>query len=304
MSVAWSASRAVASGEFGVWAVSPTGGWYVGDLVAATAAAPTTAYDAAPQRAGRHAATDVVVMYRPTAGSGAWGPGGYSPGTFAVTAAAVFSLTVTAPTGTAGSYAQGIPCRHLDDQPARSPAASSASGWSSSTRRLVRGRPRGRRTAAPRLQPDLPLNVPVDTGYRRFVFYRATAGSGAWGLGAFSPGTVDVTAAPPSSRSPSPPPPARTGSYAQGDALPVTWTTNAAVATRRVQPLGGELQLRRLVRGQRSTPPPTPPARHSYATRSPSTCPPTAATDVFVYYRATSGDPWGIYGMQPRARST
>ena len=40
------------------------------------------------------------------------------------------------------------------------------------------------------------VNVPVGTGYRVYVFYRPTVGSGAWGLSATgAPGTVDVTAA-------------------------------------------------------------------------------------------------------------
>ena len=45
--------------------------------------------------------------------------------------------------------------------------------------------------------------------------------------------------APALTASPSPPPPART-SQAQGAALPVSWTPNAAVATRPVQHLGGQ----------------------------------------------------------------
>ena len=65
------------------------------------------------------------------------------------------------------------------------------------------------------------LNVPVDTGYRVFVYYRATSGD-PWGIYGYSPGTVDVTP-PASARSASPPPRAR-GSQAQGSALPVTWT--------------------------------------------------------------------------------
>ena len=39
VSVAWTASPAVASGEFGVWAVGSSGSWYGGDLVAAHGAA-------------------------------------------------------------------------------------------------------------------------------------------------------------------------------------------------------------------------------------------------------------------------
>ena len=37
------------------------------------------------------------------------------------------------------------------------------------------------------------LNVPVDTGYRMFVCYRATSGD-PWSIHGFSSGTVTVTA--------------------------------------------------------------------------------------------------------------
>ena len=37
------------------------------------------------------------------------------------------------------------------------------------------------------------LNVPVDSGYRIFVYYRAQSGD-PWGLYGYSSGTVDVTA--------------------------------------------------------------------------------------------------------------
>ena len=37
------------------------------------------------------------------------------------------------------------------------------------------------------------LNVPVDTGYRVYVYYRATTGN-PWGVYGMSPGTVNVTA--------------------------------------------------------------------------------------------------------------
>ena len=83
-------------------------------------------------------------------------------------------------------------------------------------------------------------------------------------------------------------------------ASPVTWTTNAAVATRPVQHLGGEPR-RRLVRGHRSS---SPTARASYSRqRRPRTCRSTPATSVYVYYRATTATP-GASTASPRARST
>ena len=66
-----------------MWAVSSTGGWYVGDAVLADGRIGDYSH-ALPERAYRHRLS-TVVMYRPTVGSGAWTTGAYSPGTFAVT---------------------------------------------------------------------------------------------------------------------------------------------------------------------------------------------------------------------------
>ena len=70
--------------------------------------------------------------------------------------------------------------------------------------------------------------MPVDTGYRVFVYYRATTGD-PWGIYGMSRGhgrrdaagfsAITVTA------------PTGTTSQAQGASLPVTWTTNASVAS-------------------------------------------------------------------------
>ena len=102
-------------GEFGVWAVAANGNWYGGDLVAASA---PRSHDLTARRAGRQR-LPVAVMYRPTAGSGAWiFPVAYSAA-FAVTTPYP-AVTVTAPTGTPASYAQGDAGeRHLDGQPQR-----------------------------------------------------------------------------------------------------------------------------------------------------------------------------------------
>ena len=90
------------------------------------------------------------------------------------------------------------------------------------------------------------LNVPVDTGYRVFVYYRATSGD-PWGLYGMSPGTVDVTAgftaitvtAPTGTHEPGP------GQRPAGHL-----DDQRGGGHGRVQPLGGDLHLRRLVRGQ------------------------------------------------------
>ena len=69
--------------------------------------------------------------------------------------------------------------------------------------------------------------MPVDTGYRVFVYYRATSGD-PWGLYGMSSGTVDVAAG---FSAISVTAPTGTTSKAQGGALAVGWTTNQAVAS-------------------------------------------------------------------------
>ena len=48
-------------------------------------------------------------------------------------------------------------------------------------------------TGAASYSDSVNLNVPVDTGYKIFVYYRATSGD-AWGIYGYAPGTVNVTA--------------------------------------------------------------------------------------------------------------
>ena len=96
VAVSWTSAPAVVNGEFGVWAVASNGAWYGGHLVPANGTGADTFNLPLNVPAGTGYST--VVMYRPTAGSGAWTTGAYSTGTFDVTA--TFSLNVTAPTGT------------------------------------------------------------------------------------------------------------------------------------------------------------------------------------------------------------
>ena len=48
-------------------------------------------------------------------------------------------------------------------------------------------------TAPPATPTASTSNVPVDTGYQIFVYYRATSGD-AWSIYGIAPGTVNVTA--------------------------------------------------------------------------------------------------------------
>ena len=83
LTVSWTTSPAAAAGEFGLWARSASGGWYGGQLVAASglAAYSTTLTLDVPPGSGYQA----IVAWRPTAGSGDWVSSGTSPGSFTVT---------------------------------------------------------------------------------------------------------------------------------------------------------------------------------------------------------------------------
>ena len=118
----------------------------------------------------------IFVYYRATSGD-AWGIYGYAPGTVNVTAAAFSAITVTAPTGTT-TKAQGAAQPVSWTPNRRSPAASSASGWSSTASGWYVGKIVSA-TGAASYSDSVNLNVPVDTGYKIFVYYRATTGD-AW----------------------------------------------------------------------------------------------------------------------------
>jgi hypothetical protein len=133
------------------------------------------------------------------------------------------------------------------------------------------------------------LNVPVDTGYRIFVYYRATSGD-PWSIYGMSSGTVDVTAGVFSSITVTAP--VGLTSLAQGSSLPVTWTTNQTVGSGEfsiwvVSP-ANSWYLGKLVPADGTA---------SYTDSVVLTMPVDVGYRVFVYYRATPADPWDIYGF-------
>jgi hypothetical protein len=187
VAVSWTTTPAVAAGEFGVWAVASNGGWYVGHLVPANGTGANSFNLPLNVPAGTGYST--VVMYRPVAGSGAWTTGAYSTGTFDVTA--TFSLNVTAPTGT-GSYTVGSPV--TVNWTASSIVGTGEFGvWAvASNGAWYGGYLVPANGASASYTFNMPLNVPIGTGYSTVVMYRATAGFGAWTTGAYSPGTFSV----------------------------------------------------------------------------------------------------------------
>jgi len=190
LTVGWTTSSAVSSGEFGVWARSPGGGWYIGQLVAASGAASysTGVTLDVPTGSGYEA----IVAWRATAGSGAWSSWGTSPGSFAVTGTGI-SINVTAPTGST-SYAQG---GNLTVTWTTSPAAASGElgvwarspggGWYIG--KLVAA------SGAASYSTGVTLDVPTGSGYEAIVAWRATAGGGVWSSWGTSPGSFAVTGA-------------------------------------------------------------------------------------------------------------
>jgi archaellum component FlaF (FlaF/FlaG flagellin family) len=88
--------------------------------------------------------------------------------------------------------------------------------------------------------------------------------------------------------------PSGSGSQAQGSSLPVTWTTDAAVARGQfslwlVSP-GGAWYLSKVVAAGSST---------GYDESVSLNLPVADGYRVYIYYRASSGDPWSLYGLAP-----
>jgi hypothetical protein len=187
--VTWTTDAAVDAGQFSIWVVSSGNGWYGGKIVAADG---TAAYDDTidlnvPVDAGYR----IFVYYRAAPGD-PWSIYGYSAGTVEVTAPAFSTISVTAP-ATAVSQVQGsdLTVTWTTDADV---AAGQFSVWVVSANygawfggEIVAADG----TAA--YQTKAALNVPVEAGYRIFVFYRA-APADPWGIYAFSAGTVEVTA--------------------------------------------------------------------------------------------------------------
>jgi len=274
--VSWTVSSAVATGEFAVWAQSPSG-WYIGKIVprSASTSYATNLTLAVPKGSGYR----VRVGYRPTVGSGAWTVYGLSGGSFTVT----LPLTITLPTIT-GSYPQSssLPVSWTTNQVVSSGEfavwAVSPSGWYIG--KIVA------RNATTSYATNLTLAVPKGSGYQIRVGYRPVAGSGAWSSYGLSGGTFTVTV-PLTITLPS-----ITGTRAQNSSLPVTWTISSAVSTGEfavwaVSPSGwyiGKIVARN--------------ATTSYATSITLAVPKGSGYQIRVGYRPTVGSgAWSPFGL-------
>jgi len=191
LTVNWTTSPATGSGEFGVWARSATGGWYGGNLVAAsggTSFSTPLTLDV-PSGSGYEA----IVAWRASAGSGAWSSWGTGLGSFTVTAAAPVSIRVTAPTGNSGHNVQGS---SLSVSWTTSPATGSGEFgvWARSATGGWYGGNLVAASGGTSFSTPLTLDVPSGSGYEAIVAWRASAGSGAWSSWGTSPGSFTVAA--------------------------------------------------------------------------------------------------------------
>ena len=188
MTVNWTSDQSLSGGEFGVWVRSATEDWYIGQLVPATGDFTKTITLGLPAGSGYQ----VILAYRPTAGSGSWGSWTTSWWSFTVTAGLPY-LTITSPTGP-GTYTSGstMTVNWTSDQ---SLSGGQFCAWvrsGSGTWYIGQLVPASEGTD---FTTDLVLNVPTGTGYQVIVAYRPTVGSGSWGSFVTSWWSFAVTAA-------------------------------------------------------------------------------------------------------------
>jgi FtsP/CotA-like multicopper oxidase with cupredoxin domain len=277
--VTWTTDVGVGSGEFSIWVVSPANGWYVGKIVAANGSASYSSNVTLNVPGGT--GYRIFVYYRALS-TDPWGVYGFSSGTVDVTAI-LSAITVTAPTGTSSqTMGATLPVTWTTDTAVATGefsiwVVSPANGWYVGKIVAANG------TAS--YADSVILDVPAATGYRIYVYYRATSAD-PWSIYGFSSGTVDVAGGITVTA------PVASGSYLSGTSLPVTWTTGAATATGEysiwiVSPANA-WYLGKIVAANGTT---------SYADSVVLNMPAGAGYRVFVYYRATSTDPWGTYAI-------
>jgi C1A family cysteine protease len=191
LTVNWTSDQALPSGEFEVWLRSSTGGWYIGQTVAASGGTSfsTSVTLSVPAGSGYQP----IVAYRPTAGSGTWGSWSTGAGSFTVATGAVVVpvLTITAPAS--GSYTAGnaLTVNWTSDQALPSGefgvwVRSGAGNWYIGKTVAASG--------GTSFSTNVTLDVPAGSGYQAILAYRPTAGSGTWGSWATSTGSFSVGA--------------------------------------------------------------------------------------------------------------
>ncbi len=284
LAVTWAPDAAVAApAQFGVWLVKG-GVWSLAAVYDADGSASYTRQ--VPVSVPVDTGYQVYVYYRASSGD-AWSVGGLAAGTLDVTGGVFSSIAVTAPSTTA-SVARGgnLTVSWAPDAPVAAPAQFGV--W------LVKG---GVWSLAAVYDADngasytrqVPVSVPVDTGYQVYVYYRATSGD-AWSVGGLAAGTLDVTGGVFSSIAVSAP--ATTASVARGGNLTVSWAPDAPVAAPAQFGVwlvkGGVWSLAAVYDADNGA---------SYTRQVPVSVPVDTGYQVYVYYRATSGDAWSVGGL-------
>ena len=287
LSVTWAPNAAVnAPAQFSVWLVSGGGTWTQVGLFDADNSATYT----------RNVAADVPVadgyslyVYCRASSGAAWSVYGLAAGTVNVTAPTTFtSINVTAPSTPTG-VAKGANLSVSWAPNVAVPAPAQFSVW------LVKG---GTWTQVGLFDANngasytrsVAADVPVANGYSLYVYYRASSGA-AWSVYGLAEGTVNVTAPPVVFNAIDVSVPA---SVAQGADLTVTWAPNLPVdlpAQFSVWLVKGGIWTQLGLFDANGGP--------SYARQVAADVPVGSGYQVYVYYRASSGAPWTVYGLAP-----
>ena len=284
LAVSWAPDAAVpAPAQFGVWLVKG-GVWSLAAVYDADGSADYTRQ--VPVNVPVDTGYQVYVYYRASSGD-AWSVGGLAAGTLDVTGGVFSSIAVSAPSTTA-SVARGgeLAVSWAPDAPVAAPAQFGV--W------LVKG---GVWSLAAVYDADngasytrqVPVNVPVGDGYQVYVYYRADSGA-AWSVGGLAAGTLDVTGGVFSSIAVTAP--STTASVARGGDLTVSWAPDAPVAAPAQFGVwlvkGGVWSLAAVYDADNSA---------SYTRQVPVSVPVGDGYQVYVYYRASSGDAWSVGGL-------
>jgi len=285
LTVSWTTSSAASSGEFGLWARSPGGGWYAAKLVPAGGGTNFTTLLTLDVPPG--GGYEAIVAWRATAG-GAWSSWGTSPGSFTVTGTGL-SINVTAPTGSA-SYPTGasLTVSWTTSSAATSGefglwARSPGGGWYAA--KLVPA------SGGASFSTPLTLDAPPGGGYEAIVAWRATAG-GAWSSWGTSPGSFTVTGTGLSINVTAP---TGNASYPAGADLTVSWTTSSAVSSGELgvwaRSPGGGWYIGKIVAVS---------GLASYTTSVTLDVPAGGGYQAIVAWRAAAGSgAWTVFGTSP-----
>ena len=290
LSVTWAPNVAVAApAQFSVWLVSGGGTWTQVGLFDADNSASYT----------RNVAADVpvdngyslYVYYRASSGA-AWSVYGLAAGAVNVTAPTTFtSINVTAPSSTTPRRQGRRPLGQLGAQRRRAPhRPSSASGWSAAAAPGPRSGC-STPTTAPRTRATSPPTCPSPTATSLYVYYRASSGA-AWSVYGLAAGTVNVTA-PTTFTSINVTAPSTPTGVARGANLSVSWAPNVAVPAPAQFSVwlvsgGGTWTQVGLFDADDSA---------TYTRNVAADVPVANGYSLYVYYRASSGAAWSVYGL-------